>query len=177
MLIKPYTATWINDFEAIRLEIDRGMKGLVYGIEHVGSTAVPELDSKPIIDIDIIYKDGQAFQKIKAALLSIGYYHNGNQGIENRAVFKRNKNSSTSVLDTIAHHLYACPKGSEPLQRHLLMRDYLRKNDGARKQYQDMKYEWAQKANQDRKQYQVLKELHVNGFIDGLVEKERGRRR
>ncbi|MDX1470790.1 MAG: GrpB family protein, partial [Flavobacteriaceae bacterium] len=79
-----------------------------------------------------------------------GYYHNGNQGIEKRDVFKRNGKSFNDVLDTITHHLYVCQKDSEALERHILLRNYLRKNDRARLAYQKIKYELAEKANQDK---------------------------
>ncbi|RZK55775.1 MAG: hypothetical protein EOO91_13415, partial [Pedobacter sp.] len=66
-----------------------------------------------------------------------------------------------------------CPTNSKALERHILSRDFLRKNDWARLAYQQMKYELAEKANQERKKYAELKELHVNKFIDLIIEKER----
>ncbi|WP_052467135.1 GrpB family protein [Psychroserpens damuponensis] len=173
MLIKKYTTDWITNFTELKHEIEKGLNGIEYHIEHVGSTSVPNLDSKPIIDIDIIYKNESEFEKIKSGLINIGYYHNGNQGIEKREVFKRNRESSHWVLDTITHHLYVCIKNSEPLKRHILMRNFLRKNDWARLKYQEMKYELAEKANQDKKLYAELKELNVNEFIDEIIEKEK----
>ena len=61
----------------------------------------------------------------------------------------------------------------EALERHLLSRDHLRKNEWARIKYQQMKYELAEQSNQDRKKYQELKELLVNDFIDAMIEKEK----
>ena len=151
--------------------------GLETQIEHVGSTSVPNLDAKPIIDIDIIYENESEFEKIKSELLKIGYYHNGDQGIKNREVFKQRKSSSKKVLNTITHHLYVCKKHCDPLERHLLMRNFLRKNEWARITYQDMKYQLAEKAQQDKRRYAELKELHVNEFIDDIVEKEKNRLR
>jgi GrpB-like predicted nucleotidyltransferase (UPF0157 family) len=49
----------------------------------------------------------------------------------------------------------------------------LRKNEWARLQYQHMKYELADKANQDRKVYATLKELHINDFIDFIIAEEK----
>ena len=109
MLIEKYTSNWIKDFTKIKSEIENGLQGLDYTVEHVGSTCVPNLDAKPIIDIDIIYSKKLDFEKIKSALLKIGYYHNGNQGIEDRDVFKRNGKLANQILDTIKHHLYVCP--------------------------------------------------------------------
>lgn len=173
MLIEKYTSNWTQNFADLKREIETGLNGLEYRIEHVGSTSIPNLDSKPIIDIDIIYDDESEFKKIKSELIKIGYYHNGNQGIENREVFKRDGKSSHGILDTIPHHLYVCPKDSEPLERHILMRNFLRNNDWARLKYQEMKYELAEKANQNRKLYAQLKELNVNKFIDDIIMKEK----
>lgn len=173
MIIEKYTSNWINDFKNLKREIEHGLPELDYTIEHVGSTSVPNLDSKPIIDIDIIYSKQLDFEKIKSGLLKIGYYHNGNQGIEDRDVFKRNGKLVNEILDNIKHHLYVCQADSKAVERHILSRNFLRKNDWARLSYQQMKYELAVKANQDRKVYAALKELTVNDFIDSIIEEEK----
>ncbi|MEL6923886.1 MAG: GrpB family protein, partial [Bacteroidota bacterium] len=77
------------------------------------------------------------------------------------------------VLDKITHHLYVCPAESKALERHLLMRNFLRKHEWARLKYQDMKYNLAAKAHQDQKRYAQLKEAHCNDFIDTIIEKEK----
>jgi GrpB-like predicted nucleotidyltransferase (UPF0157 family) len=173
MNIEVYTPNWIKDFADIKSEIENGLNGLVYTIEHVGSTSVPDLDSKPIIDIDIIYKKQLDFEKIKLRHEKTGYYHNGNQGIEDLDVFKKNDKWTNGILDKINHHLYVCPVDSKALERHILSRNFLRKNDGARLKYQQMKYELAIKANEDRKLYDALKEINVNDFIDSIIEEEK----
>ena len=173
MLIEKYTSNWIKNFAVIKREIENSLHELDYSIEHVGSTSVPNLDSKPIIDIDIIYSKQEDFEKIKSGLEKMGYYHNGNQGIEDREVFKRNGKCTNEILDTISHHLYVCPINSKSLERHILSRNFLRKNNWARIQYQQMKYDLAEKANQDRKVYAALKELTINDFIDSIIEEEK----
>jgi GrpB-like predicted nucleotidyltransferase (UPF0157 family) len=173
MLLKKYTSDWIENFIEIKNKIDKSLTGLKYRIEHVGSTAVPGLDSKDIVDIDIIYENEYEFKKIKIGLMEIGYYHNGNQEIEQREVFKRTGKIFDPILDKFSHHLYVCPLESKALERHLLSRDFLIKNHWARLAYQEMKYELAEKARQNKKQYAELKELYVNDFIDSIIEKER----
>ncbi len=170
MILEKYSSNWINDFTNIKRELENALNGLTYTIEHVGSTSVPNLDSKPIIDIDITYSNQVGFEKIKLGLEKIGYYHNGNQGIKDRDVFKRNGIFANEILDIVKHHLYVCPLNSKALERHILFRNFLRKNDWARLKYQQMKYELAEKANQDRKIYAILKELNINGFIDSIIE-------
>ncbi len=173
MLIKPYSPHWPHQFEQIRLILDKALTGLDYNIEHVGSTSVPELAAKAIIDINIIYDREAEFEQIKTALSGINYYHNGDQGIPLREAFKRSNSVNHPVLDRIPHHLYVCVKGSAPLNRHLLFRDHLRRSAEARETYESMKYALAARANQDRKRYAALKELHANDFIDSVIEAER----
>lgn len=173
MLLEKYTSNWIKNFTDIKREIEIGFNGVEYRIEHVGSTSVPYLDSKPIIDIDIIYSNPTDFEKIKVKLEKLGYYHNGNQGIPDRDVFKRNGEQHNEILETIKHHLYVCPSGSKALERHILSRIFLRSNEWARLKYQQMKYDLAEKANQNRKAYATLKELYMNDFIDSIMEKEK----
>ncbi|ULQ57113.1 GrpB family protein [Flavihumibacter rivuli] len=173
MLIQKYSSQWVRDFTDIKAELEKGLSGLECSIEHVGSTSVPNLDAKPIIDIDIIYPNPAAFSRIRSGLEKIGYYHNGNQGIEDREVFKRSGAIKNEVLDSIMHHLYVCPIHSPALERHLLSRDHLRANEWARATYQQMKYEIAAEVNQDRKKYAALKEERVNAFIDLIIAKEK----
>ena len=172
MLIQEYRESWIEDFKAIKSVINDALMNLNISIEHIGSTAVPKLAAKPIIDIDIVYGNDVAFETIKRGLEKLGYYHNGNQGIINREVFKR-KNwwSKHQILDKITHHLYVCPVDSEELQRHVAFRNYLIDNEAARTEYQKLKYEIAEAANQDKKQYATLKEVKARVFINSIIEK------
>jgi GrpB-like predicted nucleotidyltransferase (UPF0157 family) len=173
MLIKKYTADWVKSFTDLKREIEKGLSGLKYQIEHIGSTAVPGLDSKAIIDLDIVYCRKTPFEKVKIRLIKVGYHHNGHQGIEQREVFERAGNLTNSILDITKHHLYVCPTNSKALERHTLSQDFLRKNDWARLEYQSMKYDLAEKANQDKKRYAELKELRVITFIDSIIEQEK----
>ena len=175
MLIQPYQEKWIEDFKAIKEVLNDALMPLNVTIEHVGSTAVPELAAKPIIDIDIVFDENVDFNDIKKRLEKIGYFHNGNQGIPNREVFKRGKMLVLhKVLDKIVHHLYVCLTGSEALLRHILFRDYLIAHAEARVQYQNMKYNIAQEVHQDRKKYAELKEVVTKDFIDAIIENAKG---
>jgi GrpB-like predicted nucleotidyltransferase (UPF0157 family) len=171
MLIQKYNPSWIKDFNDIKKVINEALLNLNVSIEHVGSTSIPNLAAKPIIDIDIVFNTPKEFEAIKSALEKIGYYHNGNQGIPNRDVFKRGQSDAKhEVLDSIAHHLYVCLSDSEALQRHILFRDYLLINEAARIQYQNIKYAVAEEANQDKKKYAELKEEKARRFIDTIID-------
>jgi len=172
MLIQEYRESWIEDFKTIKSVINDALMNLNISIEHIGSTAVPKLAAKPIIDIDIVYRNDVHFEAVKKSLEKIGYYHNGNQGIANREVFKRKNGwSKHQILDTITHHLYVCSVDSEELRRHILFRNYLIANEFARIEYQQLKYEIAAASNQDKKQYAALKEVKARAFINDILTK------
>lgn len=173
MLIVKYNPEWINQFEQIKEKLSQCLIGIDVNIEHVGSTSVPKLAAKPIIDIDIIYYQVADFERIKSSFESFGYYHNGNQDIEGREVFKRNAKQDDEILDKISHHLYVCKNDCEELHRHILSRDYLRKNEIAREFYENLKYQIAEEANQNRKLYAQLKQLKANSFINFIIELSR----
>ncbi|MEZ4827841.1 MAG: GrpB family protein [Bacteroidia bacterium] len=170
MLIRPYQEQWEKDFQAIRDVLERNIRVKDIQIEHVGSTAVKYLAAKPIIDIDMVFAKPDDFGAIKTGLENIGYYHNGNQGIEGREVFKREAGKENhTILDSVSHHLYVCPDGSSELQRHLFFRDFLREHEKERLEYQKLKYEIAEKANQDRKVYAKLKEVLARDFVESIL--------
>jgi GrpB-like predicted nucleotidyltransferase (UPF0157 family) len=172
MLIQEYNPQWSAGFHAIQKLLTAALVDLPVSIEHIGSTAIPGLAAKPIIDIDIVLQEYTAWDTIKNRLVTIGYRHHGNQGIPGREVFKRAAAAAEQeVLDSIAHHLYVCPANSEELQRHLRFRDYLRTHEDARIQYEQLKYVIAEEAGQDRKQYAALKEIKATPFINSILEK------
>ncbi|MFK7770506.1 MAG: GrpB family protein [Saprospiraceae bacterium] len=179
MVIQKYNPIWKDNFEKIKIEIQKSLSEIKIQIEHVGSTSVIGLAAKPIIDIDLIYYNDLDFPKIKSGLSEIGYFHNGNQGIPNREVFKRKEIiEKHPVLDKHKHHLYVCINESEELKRHLLFRDFLRENDSAKKKYEILKFQLAEEANQDRKKYAELKEIRAKQWIQSIInlaEKEFGK--
>ncbi len=172
-MIFVYNPNWPQNFQKISDKLKKACLDFQIDIEHVGSTAVPYLSAKPIIVMDIIYKEVVEFEQIKDRLNLIGYVHKGDQGINGREVFKRNGQKNDDILDAISHHLYVCKSDSRELQRHLLFRDYLKKNEFARIYYQNIKLEYAKEAQNDRKLYSQIKELKSNSFINFVIELEK----
>ena len=104
-------------------------------------------------------------------MTTLGYYHNGNQGVPQREAFKRKKGILPhAILDTIPHYLYACPKDSRELKRHLSFRDFLRKHKWARAEYTAIKMDIAAQTNQDKEAYSLLKESVATPFIDKILQ-------
>lgn len=141
IVVLPYDKKWQQDFLDIKKELAAALgmspEGLALAIEHVGSTSVPGLSAKPIIDIDIVVKACDVEAAIQV-LAGIGYNHEGNLGIPGREAFGY---SGKEHLQE--HHLYLCPEDSPELKRHLAFRDYLRTHPLAVEEYSHIKLEAA----------------------------------
>ncbi len=132
-------------------------------VEHVGSTAVPGLMAKPIIDIDVVVENNEKeLKKTIDGLANLGYVHVGNLGIEGREVMKRNiqKDKSDCLPN---HNLYVCKKGASALNNHLGLRDYLRKNYEDKIAYGLLKQKLA-------KQFPYDIDAYVEGKTNFIVE-------
>lgn len=119
--IRAYTNCWVDDFA----EIAKFLEGYVskeLTIHHVGSTSIPNMPAKDIIDIDIECPLG-SMQQVIAQLAKAGYVHTGDQGIPTREAFT--VRAGTPASGVRLHHLYACEANSPELSRHLRFRDYL----------------------------------------------------
>ena len=134
VVVVPYDPQWPRDFEAIRRELAEALGDLALGIEHVGSTSVPGLSAKAIIDIDVVIESYAQFPAICDALAKAGYIHEGNLGIPEREAF-----CYEGKMHLRKHHLYVCPSASRELQRHLTFRDHLRTHPEAVASYSKIK--------------------------------------
>lgn len=166
MLIQDYTPNWPQAFTQLATALNEAAGDHLTAVEHVGSTAVPGLAAKPIIDIDMVYPIGGDFNALKTVMETIGYYHNGDQGIPGREVFKRRPEAAHHpVFDSVAHHLYVCREDNEELRRHLAFRDFLRTHPETLAEYQSLKREIARLAEEERGAYAEIKEVRARGFI------------
>jgi GrpB-like predicted nucleotidyltransferase (UPF0157 family) len=144
--VVPYDPGWPETFAALHERADHALDGIPHVTEHVGSTAVPGLDAKPIIDMDVVVPDRSRLQAAIAALEAGGWRHQGDQGIAGREAFQ-------PPGDAIYHHLYLVVAGSEPHRDHLDLRDYLRAHPGEAARYAKLKHELAPLLATDRPAY------------------------
>lgn len=131
--VADYDAAWPRRFEELRSAIWPAVSDVAIAIEHVGSTSVPGLAAKPILDIDIIVPASQAsIDAAIGALATIGYAHQGDLGVPGREAFKNS-------VATSRHNLYVCPENSLALKNHRVVRDYLRAYPDTAREYGDLK--------------------------------------
>ena len=144
--IADYDPGWPQAFAALRDRIAPVLGPLAARIEHVGSTAVPGLPAKPVIDLDVVIAAGAELSEVIARLGTLGYRHEGDLGIAGREAF-------ASPAGAPAHHLYVCTAGSRELARHLAFRDYLRSYPGQASAYAELKRSLAERFRTDRDAY------------------------
>ena len=141
-------------------------------VQHVGSTSIPGMKAKPIIDIDVGLDNWSDFEAVKRALAEIGYDHEGDRGITGREAFCRNGKVFNEILDTIDHHLYVCSVDNEEYKRHILARDYLRNHTEARDRYNQIKEEiLAKVGSNNRAGYVQMKEEEYGDFFEDVIKK------
>ena len=156
--VENYDPLWPEKFETLRSRIAQLLNGLATAIEHVGSTAVPGLAAKPIIDIDILLGSATHLPLVRTRLGSLGYEHRGDLGIAGREAFR-------TPPGQIAHHLYVCPPGSREYRRHIAFRDYLRSHPEDASAYAALKRNLAHKFATDREAYNQAKAEFVREIL------------
>ena len=87
--IRGYDPRWPAEFSALRAVLAELLQGVATRIEHVGSTAVPGLASKPIVDMDVVIRAVSDLALAVRRLEGVGYRHQGDLGILGREAFAR----------------------------------------------------------------------------------------
>ena len=121
VIVKKYDPCWPQAFRRISQELMNGLQDCIISVEHVGSTSVPGLAAKPIIDLDVVISDNIPLETVIDKLGKLGYVHEGDLGITGREAF-----CYEDKPHLYKHHLYVCRESSTELHRHLTFRDYLR---------------------------------------------------
>jgi GrpB-like predicted nucleotidyltransferase (UPF0157 family) len=143
IVIAPYDEKWPLVFDAEKARLDSALGGHALSIQHIGSTSVPGLGAKPIIDIMIAVRtleesDQFCIQPIVA--LGYEYVKEFEQETPHRRYFRK---SSADGIRT--HHIHMVVINSEWWGNHLLFRDYLRANAESRRAYEAHKRQLAER--------------------------------
>jgi GrpB-like predicted nucleotidyltransferase (UPF0157 family) len=152
IVVVDYDPAWPEVFQHLRSKIWPLVNDFALSIEHVGSTAVPGLAAKPVVDLSIVVSRESEIPLAVERLATIGYLHRGNLGIEGREAFQ-------SPAGLPEHHLYACPQDSPGLQNHLAVRNYLRSHREMAQAYGDLKKRLARDFPHD-----------IDSYVDGKTD-------
>jgi GrpB-like predicted nucleotidyltransferase (UPF0157 family) len=151
--LSEYDPAWAERFRVLGERVRAALGAAVLRVEHVGSTAVPGLAAKPIVDLDVVVQPADLPVAL-GRLASLGYRHEGNLGITGREAFRWPPAEER-------HHLYLCVPESAGLRDHLLFRDYLRSHPEVAQQYSALKRSLAHRYRDDRDRYQEAKAAFI----------------
>lgn len=159
--VKPYDPEWPLMFERIKATVWPVVQHASMSIEHVGSTSVPGLSAKPVIDACIVVASRRDIPFVVKALAKIGYEHRGDLGVPDREAFKQ-------PLGLPKHHLYASHRHSLSVKNHLGLRDYLREHPDAARAYGALKTSLAKAFPDDMESYIAGKTKFIVDILQGL---------
>ncbi len=156
--IVAYDPLWPRIFGYLQARIWHQVAHHVQAIVHVGSTSVPGMTAKPIIDMDIVVADQSQLAPVIALLAPLGYHHLGDLGITGREAFSRPAGFPN-------HNVYLCPHGSLGLRNHLAVRDYLRTTPAAVHAYSTLKQRLAADVGHDIDAYVAGKSDFISAIL------------
>jgi len=156
----PYQPAWADLFAQEAGALRRALGDRVVCIEHVGSTAVPGLDAKPILDIVVAVRDMREVAAFEAALAPLGYFHKPQNDMPGRLYFVKRLPDDRST-----HHLNITELGTECWFTHVAFRDYLRDHAESRADYRQLKQDLARRYQHDRAAYQEGKEEFIERIL------------
>jgi GrpB-like predicted nucleotidyltransferase (UPF0157 family) len=159
VVVSDYDPQWVQNFQVLYDRIWPVVQDFAIAIEHVGSTSVPELAAKAIVDIDVIVPANEGVRLAVDRLAAIGYVHQGNLGVEGREAFR-------ATLNQPAHNLYVCGADSAALHDHLVFRDYLRAHPETARAYAALKRVLAQQYPDNIDLYAQSKTNFVTGILE-----------
>ena len=158
--VTEYDPAWPRKFEALATRVRVCLGDLAHRVEHVGSTAVPGLAAKPVIDLDVIVASRPDVLLAIDRLATIGYTHRGDLGIVGREAFRWPPGEER-------HHLYLLADAAEELRRHLAFRDAMRADSRLRDEYAALKRRLADHYRDDRAAYVAGKSDFVESVLRG----------
>ncbi len=152
VVVVDYDRLWPEAFERVRSTVWPVVSDLALSVEHVGSTAVPGLAAKPIIDVSVVVRAETDVPTAIERLATLGYSHRGNLGIEGREALD-------SPDGFPVHNLYLCTLHGLGLANHLAVRDHLRLHPETATAYGELKKRLAEQFPHD-----------IDAYIDGKTD-------
>lgn len=153
IVVTDYDERWVALFEHEAAILRNILKDDLVDIHHIGSTAVPHLKAKPIIDIMPVVKDIARVDAYNEELINVGYEPLHEFGIRGRRYFRKGEVNRTHQM-----HVFQFDNRHQ-IERHLAVRDYLRTHQEDRIAYGELKQELA-----------VLYPMDIEGYCDGKDE-------
>jgi len=155
-----YSPKWASLGEDVCRKVRNAGGELLVDVQHVGSTAVPGLPSKPILDVAVAVGDLDVLPKLIEWFGGVGFLYRGDRGDDGDQLFVME--SSPEVRTT---HLHVVEHGGTQWNDYLRFRDLLRHNPSIRNQYADLKQQLAIKFSDDRASYTASKQDFIWKYL------------
>jgi len=160
VIVVPYDSVWPSTFLELRITLTEALGDVALDIVHVGSTAVPGLAAKPIIDMIAIIESDARLSAAIERLVRIGYEFEGDLGVAGRYAFR-----PPPPYDVHHHHLYVCAQDNRALREQIAFRNYLRSHPQAAEAYASLKRAAAAAHRNDRTAYTNAKTSFVTNAL------------
>ena len=157
IVLVEHDAAWAGQFLRHRKIIEGSLGDLVIEINHIGSTSVPGLAAKAIVDMDLVVRDSSDEDLYLEKLVEAGYVLRVRE-----PDWHEHRMFRTAELDV---HLHVFSEGCDEVKRHLAFRDHLRVNEVDRKLYEDTKRRLAKHDWSDMNAYAEAKGEVVEGIL------------
>ncbi len=149
--VVPHDPQWRNAFEAEAKHVAAALDENVAAIHHIGSTAIPNIYAKPVVDLLVEVRDITEVDRRSSAMESLGYEVMGEYGIPGRRYFRKDNREGIRT-----HNIHAFETGSAEVERHLAFRDYMIAHPGDAQRYSELKRKLAEEHPQS-----------IDGYMDG----------
>lgn len=144
----PHDPAWSTLFDRESIKIQHAIGNLSCTIHHIGSTSIPDIAAKPIIDMLLVVDDVQELDARTHAMTLCGYEAMGEFGIPGRRYFRKYDAGGERT-----HHVHAFSAASPEIERHLVFRDFLRVHRQYAEAYEAVKVHLATLHPHDREAY------------------------
>ena len=145
--VVPYRTEWTLQFELEATLLRRIFGKQLVAVYHFGSTAIPGISAKPIIDILLTVRDIACADRLALRLKKLGYVAVGEYGITGRRFFYK------GTEDLRTHHLHVYAYDNPHVLRHIAFRDYLRSHPIPARRYAQLKEQLASQFPEDMEGY------------------------
>ena len=165
----PYEPAWAELYREEEARLRAALGDHVVQIEHVGSTSVPGLHAKPILDIVVAVRDMGDVTMFEEVVGRLGYEHRPEHDMPGRLYLVK-----STADDKATHHLNITELGTECWFSHVAFRDYLRTWRAIMEEYRSLKDELARHHQQDRRGYLAGKGPFITRILNLAREAESG---
>lgn len=163
----PHDPKWRQEFRQEAARISAATGSNVVRVHHMGSTAIPTIYAKPVIDILLVVQDLAALDEKQLEMEALGYEARGEYGIAGRRFFRRDDKHGDRT-----HQVHAFEDGSPQIARHLAFRDYMIAHPETAQEYSDLKRELAAKHPEDIEAYMDGKDEFIQEVDKRAAQEE-----